>query len=222
VAKAFHEAVGLTGIILTKLDGDARGGAALSMKSVTGVPIAFAGVGEKMDEFETFYPDRMASRILGMGDVVSLVEKVQETVDEKEAERMAEKMRKADFNLEDFLQQMRQVKKMGSLGSLVKMMPGMSGIEVGDRETKQMARTEAIILSMTPRERQQPHILNGTRRLRVARGAGLQVKDVNQLLKQFTQMRKMMKKMQGSKGRQMMKQMEAMQASGKMPGGFGN
>lgn len=221
VAKTFNEAVGLTGIVLTKLDGDARGGAALSMKTVTGVPIAFAGIGERMDELETFYPDRMASRILGMGDVVSLVEKVQDTVDEKEAERMAEKLRRADFNLEDFLKQMRQVKKMGSLGSLVKMMPGMSGVEIGDQETKRMARTEAIILSMTPHERQNPHLLNGSRRMRVAKGSGLAVRDVNQLLKQFTQMKKMMKKMQGSKGKKMMKQMESMGSGGNLPGGFG-
>ena len=149
VAKHFHEAVNCTGLILTKLDGDARGGAALSMKSISNVPIKFMGIGEKSDEFDIFYPERMASRILGMGDVVSLVEKAQENIDQDEAERMAEKMRKSDFNLEDFLSQMQQVKKMGSLGSLVGMMPGMSGVEVGDEEEKKMARNEAVILSMT-------------------------------------------------------------------------
>jgi len=208
VAKHFDEAVGCTGIVLTKLDGDARGGAALSMKSITGVPIKFMGLGEKPDEFDVFHPDRMASRILGMGDVVSLVEKAQETIDEKEAERMAEKMRKADFNLEDFLQQMRQVKKMGSLGSIMGMMPGMNNLEIGDDEEKKMARTEAIILSMTRQERAQPRLLRGSRLKRVAHGSGVQVRDVNALLKQFGQMRKMMKMMRGGKGRKMMKKMQ--------------
>ena len=214
VAKTFHEAVDLTGIILTKLDGDARGGAALSMKHVTGVPIRFAGVGEKVDDFDTFHPDRMASRILGMGDVVSLVEKAQETIDEKEAERMAEKMQRADFNLEDFLSQMQQVKKMGSLGSVVNMLPGMNGMEVGDKEDQQMKRTEAIILSMTLEERRNPNILNGSRRMRVANGSGMKVKDINQVLKNFGQMRKMMKKMRGGKGRKMMESL----MGGGMPG----
>ncbi|MDQ8194235.1 signal recognition particle protein [Coraliomargarita sp. SDUM461004] len=209
VAKHFHEAVGCTGIILTKLDGDARGGAALSMKSISNVPIKFMGTGEKSDEFDVFHPDRMASRILGMGDVVSLVEKAQETIDQDEAERMAEKMRKADFNLEDFLSQMQQVKKMGSLGSLVGMMPGMNGVEIGDEEEKKMARTEAIILSMTVQERRQPRLLRGSRLKRIANGSGVQVRDVNALLKQFTQMQKMMKMMRGGKGRKMMKAMKA-------------
>jgi len=208
VAKHFDEAVGCTGIVLTKLDGDARGGAALSMKSITGVPIKFMGLGEKPDEFDVFHPDRMASRILGMGDVVSLVEKAQETIDEKEAERMAEKMRKAEFNLEDFLQQMRQVKKMGSLGSIMGMIPGMNNLEIGDDEEKKMARTEAIILSMTRQERAQPRLLRGSRLKRVAHGSGVQVRDVNALLKQFGQMRKMMKMMRGGKGRKMMKKMQ--------------
>jgi signal recognition particle subunit SRP54 len=145
VAKHFHEAVQCTGIILTKLDGDARGGAALSMKSIADVPIKFMGTGEKPDEFDVFHPDRMASRILGMGDVVSLVEKAQETIDENEAERMAEKMRKADFNLEDFLQQMKQVKKMGSLNSIMGMMPGMSGVEIGEDEEKKMADRKSVV-----------------------------------------------------------------------------
>jgi len=208
VAKHFDEAVNCTGIVLTKLDGDARGGAALSMKSITGVPIKFMGLGEKPDEFDVFHPDRMASRILGMGDVVSLVEKAQETIDEKEAERMVEKMRKADFNLEDFLQQMRQVKKMGSLGSIMGMMPGMNNVEIGDEEEKKMARTEAIILSMTRQERAQPRLLRGSRLKRVAHGSGVQVRDVNALLKQFGQMQKMMKMMRGGKGRKMVKKMQ--------------
>jgi len=209
VAKHFHDAVGCTGIILTKLDGDARGGAALSMKSISNVPIKFMGTGEKSDEFDVFHPDRMASRILGMGDVISLVEKAQETIDQGEAERMAEKMRKADFNLEDFLSQMQQVKKMGSLGSLVGMMPGMSGVEIGDEEEKKMARTEAIILSMTVQERRTPRLLRGSRLKRIADGSGVQVRDVNALLKQFTQMQKMMKMMRGGKGRKMMKAMKS-------------
>ncbi len=219
VARHFHEAVQCTGIILTKLDGDARGGAALSMKSMTQVPIKFMGTGEKPDEFDVFHADRMASRILGMGDVVSLVERAQETIDEKEAERMADKMRRADFNLEDFLSQMQQVKKLGSMGSIMGMLPGMSGVKIGDDEEKKMARTEAIIQAMTVKERQRPNLLSSSRRMRVANGSGVEVKDVNQLLKQFTQMRKMMKKMKGGKGRKMMKAMEAkMGKGGGMPG----
>jgi len=209
VAKHFNEAVGCTGIILTKLDGDARGGAALSMKSISNVPIKFIGTGERSDEFDLFHPDRMASRILGMGDVVSLVEKAQETIDQDEAERMAEKMRKADFNLEDFLSQMQQVKKMGSLGSIVGMMPGMSGVDIGEKEEKKMARTEAIILSMTVQERHNPRLLRGSRLRRIANGSGVQVRDVNALIKQFTQMQKMMKMMRGGKGRKMMKAMKS-------------
>jgi len=177
------------------------------------------GLGEKPDEFEIFHPDRLASRILGMGDVVSLVERAQENIDEKEAERLAEKMRKADFNLEDFLAQMQQVKKMGSLGSIVSMLPGASGIQVGDEEEKKMARTEAIILSMTLKERRNPRILRGNRLKRIADGSGVQVRDVNALLKQFGQMQKMMKMMNGGKGRKMMKAMKAqMGESGGMPG----
>lgn len=221
VAKAFHEAVSLTGIVMTKLDGDARGGAALSMKAVTGVPIKFMATGETVSDFDLFHPDRMAQRILGMGDVVSLVEKAQETIDADEAQRMAEKLQRADFDLEDFLNQLQQVKKMGSLSSLVEMMPGMSGMDVGDGEERQMKRTEAMILSMTPGERRNPRILNGSRRLRVARGSGTQVRDVNALLKQFGQMRRMMKMMKGSKGRRMMKKMQKMGGGGGLPGGMG-
>lgn len=218
VAKAFHDTLSLTGLILTKMDGDARGGAALSIKSVTGVPIKFVGTGEKTGDFEVFHPDRLASRILGMGDVVSLVEKAQETIDQKEAERMAEKMRKADFNLEDFLSQMQQVKKMGSMQSILGMMPGMSGVELPGDADKQMKRTEAIILSMTPQERRKPQLLNGNRRVRIANGAGVKVVEVNQLMKQFEQMQKLMKMMKGGNQKKLMRQMEAMRGKGGMPG----
>ena len=217
VAKTFHDALGLTGLILTKLDGDTRGGAALSIKSVTGVPIKFIGIGEKTENFEVFYPERLASRILGMGDVVSLVEKAQEHIDEKEAERMAEKMRKADFNLEDFLAQMQQVKKMGSMQSLMGMMPGMSGVQLPGDAEKQMKRTEAIIQSMTLQERRKPGILNGNRRIRIAKGAGVKVLEVNQLIKQFEQMQKLMKMMKGGNQKKMMRQMEQMKGKGGMP-----
>jgi signal recognition particle subunit SRP54 len=218
VAKAFHEALSLTGLILTKLDGDARGGAALSIKTITGVPIKFAGTGEKVEDFEVFHPDRLASRILGMGDVVSLVEKAQETIEQDEAERMAEKLKKGDFNLEDFLAQMKQVKKMGSVSSLASMMPGMGNVQLDESADKSMARNEAILQSMTKQERRRPQILNGSRRMRIANGAGVKVVEVNQLLKQFQQMQKMMKMMRGAKGRKMMKKMQAMGGPGGMPG----
>lgn len=220
VAKTFHEALQLTGLILTKLDGDARGGAALSIKSITGVPIKFIGTGEKTSEFDIFYPDRLASRILGMGDVVSLVEKAAEVIDQKEAERMAEKMRKADFNLEDFLAQMQQIKKLGSLGGIMGMMPGMSGMKIDeDAAADGMKRTEAIILSMTYQERRKPDVLNGSRRLRIANGAGVKVVEVNQLLKQFQQMQQMMKMMKGGGSKKMMRQMKEMQRKGGGGGG---
>ena len=174
------------------------------MKKVTGAPIKFMGTGEKVDDFEVFHPDRVASRILGMGDVVSLVEKAQEHVDQDEAARMAEKMFKAEFDFEDFLSQMRQMKKLGSVGSIAQMLPGMGNVGVGDKEDKMLARHEAIILSMTKEERSKPRILAGSRRKRIADGAGVQIKDVNQLVKQFSQMQKMMKKMKGGKMRKMM------------------
>ncbi len=218
VAKAFHDALQLTGLVLTKMDGDARGGAALSIKSITGVPIKFVGTGEKTADFEPFHPDRLASRILGMGDVVSLVEKAQETIDQKDAEKMAEKLRKADFNLEDFLAQMQQVKKMGSMQSIMGMIPGMSGMQLPDGADKQMARTEAIIKSMTPQERRKPEILNGSRRKRIADGSGTKIVEVNQLLKQFGEMQKMMKMFKGGGGKKMMRQMEAMRGKGGFPG----
>ena len=202
VAKTFHDALGLTGLILTKLDGDARGGAALSVVSVTGCPVLRVGVGEKPEDLEPFHPDRMASRILGMGDVVSLVEKVQSSIDEDAARQMQESLqRKSGLTLEDLLAQMRQVKKLGSISKLLGMIPGLSAIpeEMRDRaETEgasRMKKSEAIILSMTPRERRHPEILNGRRRLRIAKGSGTQVSEVNDLLRQFKQMQSMAKKM---------------------------
>ena len=202
VAKTFHDALGLTGLILTKLDGDARGGAALSVVSVTGCPILRIGTGERPEDIEAFHPDRMASRILGMGDVVSLVEKVQETLDVEEAGRMQDKLRSRqglDFN--DFLSQMRQIKKMGSMGKLLEMIPG-AGAMAGDVRQRidtdsgqQMKNTEALILSMTPRERRHPDLINASRRKRIARGSGLQVSDLNELLRNFRQAQKMAKKM---------------------------
>ena len=194
VAERFDESVGITGLVLTKLDGDARGGAALSMRSVTHKPIKFAGTGEKMSDLEVFDPSRLANRILGMGDVVGLVEAASEAIDEKEALRMAEKMKKATFDFEDFLSQMRMMKKMGGLTSILGMMPGMGdqlkGMQVDDDMLK---HTEAIILSMTPKERARPQIINASRRRRIARGSGMTVTKVNQLIKQFGMMRKMMK-----------------------------
>lgn len=210
IAEHFHKAVSLTGIILTKLDGDARGGAAFSMKAVTGVPIKFIGTGEKIENFDRFHPNRMAKRILGMGDVVSLVEKAQEGVDKDEAKRMAKKFKKADFNFEDFLVQLKRLKKMGSLTSLAKMLPGAGKIDVGEKEEKQLKHTEALILSMTPRERLNPKVIDGRRRIRIAEGAGLKVKDLNSLLKQFQQMRKLMKSMKGSKGGKMRQQISSL------------
>lgn len=219
VARTFNEAVQLTGLILTKLDGDARGGAALSMKAITQVPIKFIGTGEKMADFDVFHPERMASRILGMGDVVSLVEKAQAAISEDEAMSMAEKLQKAEFNLEDFLQQMRYMKRLGPLGKIMELLPGVSGsgLQIGDKEERQMKRTEAIILSMTPHERRNPHIINGSRRLRIAKGSGTRVVEINNLLQQFQQMRKMMKMMRGDQGKKMMRQMEAeMKKKGRM------
>ncbi len=218
VAKAFHDALQLTGVVMTKMDGDARGGAALSIKSITNTPIKFVGTGEKTDDFDAFYPDRLASRILGMGDVVSLVERAQESIDSADAERMAEKMRKADFNLEDFLAQMQQVKKMGSMQSIVGMLPGMSGLKLGDDAERQMGRTEAIIQSMTVQERRKPELLNGSRRQRIANGAGVKIADVNQVVKQFQQMQKMMRMMKGGGSKKLMRQLEAMKGKGGFPG----
>ena len=198
VATHFDQALHITGAILTKLDGDARGGAALSLRAVTGQPIKFAGVGEKLDEFEAFHPERRASRILGMGDVVSLVEKAAEAVDADDARRMEEKLRKGQFTLEDFLEQLRQMKKLGSLESLVSMLPGgaemLKGADLSKQE-KDFRRMEGIICAMTPQERRAPAILNAKRRIRIAKGSGVQVAEVNNLLNRFGQMQQMMKKM---------------------------
>jgi len=203
VAQSFHEALGLTGLILTKLDGDARGGAALSVVSVTGCPILRVGTGERAEDLDVFYPDRMASRILGMGDVVSLVEKVQDTLDVEEAGRMQEKLRRKEgLDLNDFLGQMRQLKKMGSMGKLLDMIPGVSAAMTGEMREKiatdsggQMKKTEALILSMTPKERRYPKVLNASRRKRIARGSGMEVSDLNELLRSFRQAQQMAKKM---------------------------
>ena len=202
VADEFNKTVGLTGLILTKMDGDARGGAALSVREVTGVPIKFMGTGEKTDALEPFYPDRLATRILGMGDVMSLIERAREQIDEKEAVKLQKKMGQGNFDLEDFLNQMRQLKKMGPLSQLLEMIPGM-GSALRDPEVKkalegdQMKHTEAIILSMTPQERRDPDIINASRKKRIAKGCGLTVQDVNQLLNSFKQTQKMMKQMMG-------------------------
>jgi signal recognition particle subunit SRP54 len=195
VAEKFHGVLGLTGLILTKLDGDARGGAALSLRSVTGRPIKFIGVGEKIDQFEAFHPDRLAGRILGMGDVISLVEKAAEAISEDEARRMEEKLRTASFDLNDFLQQFKMLKKMGPLENILGMIPGMDKIKDSSVDEKQLKRVEAIILSMTLQERARPDILNARRRQRIARGSGVHVSEVNNLILRFTQMRKMMKNM---------------------------
>jgi signal recognition particle subunit SRP54 len=198
VATHFDQALQITGAILTKLDGDARGGAALSFKSVTGKPIKFVGVGEKLDEFEPFHPERIASRILGMGDVVSLVERAAETVDMDEAKRMEEKMRKGEFTLEDFLSQLRQMKQLGSLENIVKMLPGgaqaMKGADLAKSE-KEFKRMEAMICGMTPKERKSPQILNAKRRIRIAKGSGASVTELNTMLNKFGEMQQMMKKM---------------------------
>ena len=203
VATVFNDKIGIDGVILTKLDGDTRGGAALSVKAVTGKPILYIGMGEKLSDLEQFYPDRMASRILGMGDVLTLIEKAQETVDEEKAKAMTQKLKKAQFGFDDYLESMNQMKKMGGLSSVLAMMPGL-GSQMKDIENaideKKMARTEAIILSMTPKERSNPEILNPSRKHRIARGAGVDIAEVNRLVKQFEQMRKMMKQMPGMMG----------------------
>jgi signal recognition particle subunit SRP54 len=202
VAEAFRDAVPLTGLVLTKIDGDARGGAALSISAVTGLPVKFLGTGEKTDALEPFHPDRLAGRILGMGDVLTLIERAQETYDEKEAARLADKLRKNSFTLDDFLDQMQQLKKMGPLGQLLEMIPGMGGLAneaQGAVERGELKRVEAIIRSMTPSERQDPTILNASRRRRIARGSGTSLPDVNRLMKQFAEMQRLMKQL-GSGG----------------------
>jgi signal recognition particle subunit SRP54 len=205
VATRFNEALQITGIILTKLDGDARGGAALSMREVTQRPIKFAGVGEKLDQFELFVPDRLAGRILGMGDVIGLVEKAAEVVDEEEAARLEQKLRTQSFDFNDFLAQFKMMRKMGPLENILGMLPGMSNLQGLSIDEKQLKRTEAIVLSMTNEERTRPDILNAKRRQRIARGSGSTVTEVNDLLRRFDQMRKMMKS--AGKMKRMMAQM---------------
>ena len=203
IAKTFDEELGLTGVILTKFDSDARGGAALSLKSVTGKPILYIGTGEKIDDFEPFHPDRIASRILGMGDIVSLVEKAQETIDIEQAEKLQKKMASNEFSLEDMLEQLQQVKKMGSMQKIMEMMPGLAG-QIGDQDidTSGMKVQEAIILSMTKKERKNHLIIGPSRRKRIAKGSGTCVADVNKLIKQFEKTKLMMKKMAKNKGMQ--------------------
>lgn len=205
VAKSFNDLLDITGVVLTKMDGDTRGGAALSVKYITGKPIKFVGTGEKLDAIELFHPDRMASRILGMGDILSLIEKAEAAYDEKNAKEMEKKIREQTFTLEDFLVQMRQLKKMGNLDQLLGMMPGVNAgaLKNAQVDESQMARIEAIILSMTKDERMKPEMINGSRRKRIASGSGTSVEDVNKLLKQFDQMKKMMKQFSGKMGKRM-------------------
>ena len=212
VSGSFNDKVGIDGVILTKLDGDTRGGAALSIRAVTGKPILYVGMGEKLSDLEQFYPDRMASRILGMGDIQSLIEKAAAEVDEEQAKELSQKLRKAEFDYNDFLTQMQQIKKMGGMGSILSMMPGMgsqlSGVDMDEGE-KSMRRVESIILSMTKEKRANPNLMNPSRKQRIARGAGVEISEVNRLVKQFDQMKKMMKQMPGLMG------------GGKKRGGFG-
>jgi signal recognition particle subunit FFH/SRP54 (srp54) len=201
VASAFNEALGIDGVILTKLDGDTRGGAALSVKAVTGKPIKLVGTGEKLEDIEPFYPDRMASRILGMGDVLTLIDKAKQQVDAKNAAELAKKMKSNTFNLSDFLDQLRQIRKMGSIKSMLEMLPGIGNqVKDMDIDERQFLRIEAIITSMTPKEREKPEIINASRKRRIAAGSGTRVEDVNRLLKQFNDARKLMKQMSNMRG----------------------
>ena len=197
VAKSFHEQLDITGVVLTKLDGDTRGGAALSVLAVTGRPIKFAGTGEKLDDLEPFHPDRMASRILGMGDVLTLIEKAQTAVDQKEADKMMRRLKENTFNMEDLLAQMQQIKQMGSLRQIIGMLPGGDKIKEEDIDDKQLLHVEALIRSMTPQERENPKLINPSRKRRIAAGSGQKVEDVNKLLRQFEQMQKVMKQFSG-------------------------
>ena len=206
VAESFNEKVGIDGVVLTKLDGDTRGGAALSVKKVTGKPIKFIGVGEKLNEVEEFHPDRMASRILGMGDVLSIVEKAEEALDLEEAEKLEKQLQKNKFDLDDYLVQLRQIKKMGSVSSLLKMLPGADKLKDVKVDDKEFIRIEAIITSMTAQERRNPSLLNASRRKRIAKGSGTQVHDINKFMESFEMMQKMMKQMKSKGGmRRMMK-----------------
>jgi len=199
VAQSFNENLGIDGVILTKLDGDTRGGAALSVKNITGRPIKFAATGEKLSDIEVFHPERMAGRILGMGDVLSIIEKAEESFDLEEAEKLEKQMRKKEFDLDDYLAQLRQVKKMGSFSSILKMLPGMANVNDLKVDDKEFVRIEAIICSMTKEERRNPRILNASRRIRIANGSGTTVQKINQFMKTFEMTQKMMKKMQDGK-----------------------
>lgn len=208
VATGFNDALGIDGVILTKLDGDTRGGAALSVKKVTGKPIKFVGMGEKLSELEVFHPDRMASRILGMGDVLSIIEKAEESFDQEEAEKLTKQLAKKEFDLNDYLLQLRQVKKMGSFSSILKMIPGMANIKDLKVDEKEFTRIEAIICSMTDKERKNPKLLNGSRRIRIANGSGTSVQEINKFMKSFEMTQKMMKQMKDKKSlKKMMKEM---------------
>ncbi len=213
VATMFQEKIGIDGVVLTKLDGDTRGGAALSIRSVTGKPILYVGMGEKLSDLEQFYPERMANRILGMGDVLTLIEKAQENIDEEKAKELEQKMKKAEFGFDDYLESMNQMKKMGGISSMLQMMPGIGGSQIAEIENavdeKKMARIEGIIYSMTPKERSNPSVLNPSRKRRIAAGAGVDISEVNRLVKQFEQSRKMLKQMSGMMG-----------GKGKRRGGF--
>ena len=210
VAKSFNENLGIDGVVLTKLDGDTRGGAALSVKKVTGRPIKFAATGEKLSDIEVFHPDRMAQRILGMGDVLSIIEKAEESFDLEEAEKIEKQLKKKEFDLDDYLTQLRQIKKMGSFSSLLKLVPGMNQLKDVKIDDKEFVRIEAMICSMTKAERKNPRILNGSRRLRIAKGSGTSVQEINKFMKSFEMTQKMMKQMQNNKGgmKKMMKGMD--------------
>jgi signal recognition particle subunit SRP54 len=202
VAKAFDDALGIDSVLMSKLDSDTRGGAALSVLAVTGKPIKYVGMGEKLDEFEQFHPQRMASRILGMGDVLTLIEKAESTVDQNEAQRLAQRLEQNQFDMNDLLDQLRQIQKMGSLQSILGMLPGIGNkLKDVDLDDRQFVRVEAMITSMTPAERKKPSIINPSRKRRIAAGSGSKVEDVNRLLKQFDQMKQMMKQLNGRKGK---------------------
>ena len=220
VAQSFNEALGIDGVVLTKLDGDTRGGAALSVLAVTGKPIKFAGIGEKLEDLEPFHPERMASRILGMGDMLTLIEKAQNQVNEKDAQKLAQKLKESSFDMNDLLDQMRQIRKMGPLKQIMSMLPGVGKqLENVDVDDRQMYRIEAIITSMTPKEREKPSIINPSRKRRIAAGSGTKVEDVNKLLRQFEQMQKMMKQLGGMKGKKGKRRIPMMPPPGMPPMG---
>ncbi|MEI6101602.1 MAG: signal recognition particle protein, partial [Eubacteriales bacterium] len=206
-AGTFHENIGIDGVVLTKIDGDTRGGAAMSVRAVTGKPIKFVSAGEKLADIEPFYPDRMASRILGMGDILSLIEKAETAFEDKKAQDLQKKISRDQMTLEDFLDQMEQIKKMGDMGDILKMLPGGSKLGNMAIDEKQLAHTEAIVRSMTIQERRNPNILNGSRRKRIAAGSGTKIQDVNRLINQFEEMKKMMKQFSGKRGRRGMPNM---------------